>query len=151
MGPKNEVEDDQFNKEFSSLVQTAYKDLFEIHGDRAWALDRDSLITFFRHSDDTSAVIGGRQAGVFLALAGLSGHGELPAAKKASTKTPQKVSSTSKAKAQTKTAKATSTPAVEAVNKKERDVGLTVRIEINLPADGLRKPTIASSRASART
>ena len=29
-------EDGDFNKEFAPLVQSAYKDLFEIHGDRAW-------------------------------------------------------------------------------------------------------------------
>ena len=83
-------QDGDFNKEFAPLVQSAYKDLFEIHGDRAWTLDKDSLITFFRQSDDTSAVIGGRQANVFLALAGLSGHGELPVAKKAASKATQK-------------------------------------------------------------
>lgn len=86
----SQQEDDKFSKEFASLVQAAYKDLFEIHGDSAWALDKGSLITFFRQSDDTSAVIGGRQAAVFLALAGLSGQLKLPAAKKGSTQAPQK-------------------------------------------------------------
>ena len=132
-------EDDKFNKEFASLVQAAYKDLFDIHGDLAWTLDKDSLITFFRQSDDTSAVIGGRQAGVFLALAGLSGHGELPAAKKAPAKAPQKTSTAIKKKSQSKAEKAPTKPMVEVSNNTQRDVGLTVRIEINLPADGTQE------------
>ena len=42
--------DDAFAKEFSSLVKKAYEDLFEIHGEKGWTLDKTGLITFFRQS-----------------------------------------------------------------------------------------------------
>jgi hypothetical protein len=86
-------------------------------------------------------VIGGRQAAVFLALAGLSGQLELPAAKKGSTQAPQKPSGASKTKAQNKDKTETprTKPLSEPSNKTERDVGLTVRIEIILPADGTQE------------
>lgn len=132
-------QDDRFSKEFSSLVQSAYKDLFDVHGESAWKLDKDSLVTFFRQSDDTSAVIGGRQAAVFLALAGLSGHAELPTAKKATSKAPLKSSGVSKSKSKSKTVKLPSKATSDGQNRLERDFGLTVRIEINLPADGAQE------------
>lgn len=127
--------DDKFKSEFASLVKTAYKDLFDVHGDSAWNLDKHSLITFFRNSDDTSAVVGDRQAAVFLALAGLAGHGEVPTPKKTSSKVATKATASSKQQS-----KSTKTPKerVAAGNTRDsgRDLGLTVRIEINLPADG---------------
>lgn len=69
--------DEDFSKQFATLVQKAYSSLFELHGEDAWNLDSDELITFFRQSDQTSATIGGRQAATFKVLAGLSGHGEV--------------------------------------------------------------------------
>jgi len=131
-------EDDKFSGEFGALVKSAYKDLFDVHGDSAWGLDKDALITFFRSSDDTSAIIGSRQAGVFLALAGLAGHGEVPTAKKtlgkAPTKSPTKVPV--KLPKTTKSGKDGKDLSGSKKGDSERDIGLTVRIEINLPADG---------------
>jgi hypothetical protein len=128
-------EDDKFSNEFGALVKAAYQDLFDVHGDSAWGLDKNSLITFFRNSDDTSAVIGSRQAGVFLALAGLAGHGDIPSPKKtsgkAATKSPAKVEVKSQ-----KTPKGSQKTADKNTTNSGREVGLTVRIEINLPADG---------------
>jgi uncharacterized protein DUF5343 len=132
-------EDDKFSKEFGLLVQSAYKDLFQVHGEGAWTLDKDSLITFFRQSDDTSATIGGRQASVFLALAGLSGHGDAPVPKKTTSKTSQKSAGASKRVAKVKTEKPAAKPENDGSKKVTRDLGLTVRIEINLPADGAQE------------
>ena len=105
-----------------------------MHGDGTWKLDKNSLITFFRQSDDTGAVIGGRQAAVFLALSGLSGHGEVPTPKATTTKSKSKASTATKKK---NTAQKSKEKTI-VVNKSDpsRDLGLTVRIEINLPADG---------------
>ncbi len=52
--------DEDFSAHFGALVQKAYSSLFELHGNDAWNLDSDELITFFRQSDQTSATIGGR-------------------------------------------------------------------------------------------
>ncbi len=130
--------DDEFAKEFSSLVEKAYSSLFELHGSSAWQLDIDELITFFRQSDQTSATIGGRQTSTFKILAGLSGHGDTPEPK------PRKAS---------KSAKPTKSTKVEPSNNVKKDqvdggqqkkegkssFGLTVRVEINLPADGTKE------------
>src|SRR5262245_56617746 len=50
-----------FSQDFSKMVRKAYSDLFELHGEGSWALDTDSLITFFRSTDDTTAIVGKRQ------------------------------------------------------------------------------------------
>lgn len=132
--------DDEFAKDFSELVSSAYADLFALHGEESWALEQSKLISFFRASNESSAVVGQRQASTFQALAALSGHAELPAGKsptkKAANKS-QKAKPTDKAQVTkpapastvTKTEKATITG-----ERKTRDLGLTVRIEINLPA-----------------
>ena len=135
--------DEDFSKQFSVLVKKAYEALFELHGDDAWNLDNDELITFFRQSDQTSATIGGRQAGTFKVLAGLSGHGDIPE---------PKAKKSSKAVATPKAAKKSVTIQSHLPAKKEgvvlgdqsknaegNGIGLTVRVEINLPADGTKE------------
>lgn len=127
----------EFQKEFSEMVKTAYLGLFKLHGDAAWKLDLDKLISFFRNNDQTSSVVGTRQARTFLTLATISGKSD-------EQKTTQKKPSVSKKgeKHQINKGKK-ATPSKEkklqnndsllndeTVNK----FGLTVRIEINLPA-----------------
>jgi len=130
-------DDAKFQNEFAHLVKNGYKDLFDVHGDGAWTLDKHSLITFFRNSDDTSATIGERQAGVFLALAALAGHGEVPAPKKSSPKATTKDAS---AKVSAKPKKAPkSKDTATGMSGATKDFGLTVRVEINLPADGTQE------------
>jgi len=103
------------------------------------------LISFFRNSDHTSAIVGQRQTSTFQALAILSGKlesgvarsapvkaAQLKTIKKASPKTKQKQESNVKADP---TPPASSAPAAT-FNGNGADVGLTVRIEINLPAAG---------------
>lgn len=131
--------DDEFAKSFEALVKKSYSALFDLHGDDSWALDEDDLITFFRQSDQTSSTIGKRQAGTFKILAGLAGHGELPAPRGAKTK--------NKGATKKKAAKVSPKPKGKGVTPKEdnsheeagKNIGLTVRIEINLPADGSKE------------
>jgi|SRR3989344_5129069 len=131
--------DEEFSKAFEALIRKSYSALFDLHGDNSWSLDEDDLITFFRQSDQTSATIGKRQAGTFKILAGLSGHGELPAARAAKGK--KQLEAKTKAVKSSVKPKETSTPAGGSSSKPEgnKNIGLTVRIEINLPADGSKE------------
>jgi hypothetical protein len=74
-------DDEAFQKEFSLLVRNAYSELFNLHGDNTWTLDQNSLMTFFRSSDQSTAIVGQRQAATFRLLAAFSGHGDVPEAK----------------------------------------------------------------------
>jgi len=132
--------DEEFSKQFAPLVEKAYSALFELHGENAWKLDTDKLITFFRQADQTSSAIGGRQAGTFKVLAGLSGHGELPEVK---TKKPA-ANKTDKADKKPKPAKESKANQQISTNPgadyhPNGAIGLTVRVEINLPADGTKE------------
>lgn len=135
-----------FQEHFAAVVKTSYKELFDIHGDKAWELDINKLITFFRHSDQSSVVVGGRQANTFKALAAFSGYGELLETKE---KSAVKKTSNTKAVVTSPTpAKAKKNIALQVVSAEKapvdihkatvtnRDIGLSVRIEINLPAQG---------------
>lgn len=129
--------EDAFANEFETLVKESYEELFELHDDGAWNLDRASLTQFFRTSDHSTDVVGQRQAGTFIALAGLSGHAPLPSrkegapARKAARTAPPRKTRERKEKA------ATDRVDVGVGNGEgARQVGLTVRIEVNLPADG---------------
>lgn len=133
----NVHDDAAFSQEFAKLVKKAYDDVFELHSESAWTLDTNSLITFFRSTDDTTAIVGKRQASTFQLLAAFSGHKELPAEKPAgakpsrpATEKREKTPSLRKPASRPEPAEA-NPPASEA-----RAVGLTVRVEINLPADG---------------
>lgn len=133
-----------FQKGFAGIVQAAYKDLFELHGDGAWTESYDSLITFFRNADETSDIVGRRQAATFQTLATLAGklEGQLP---KASTTRAKKADTTT---ARKRAIKATVTKpsakpsgeqnAADTVGRRglSGEMALTVRVEINLPADG---------------
>lgn len=126
--------DADFQKDFGALVKTAYSDLFQLHGDKAWGLDKDSLITYFRSSDQTSSIIGQRQAATFQVLAALSGHGDIPEKKEQKSKK----ASASKAAPKKKAASVKNEnppPAVTVQPSGTSDVALTVRVEVNLPAD----------------
>lgn len=126
-------EDAAFFEAFSPVVRDAYSGLFDLHGDDAWNTGRESLIGFFRKSDRTSATVGGRQASTFLMLAQLSGHGESSGAKpRKSNEKARAVAGASKKKTGT-VAHATQQPAEPSISLADK-VGLTVRIEINLPA-----------------
>lgn len=132
-------DDKEFQKAFSKLVMKSYNDLFDLHGEKAWALDTDSLITFFRQSDQTSAITGKRQAATFSILAAFSGVGEIPQTKTTITKPSTKSFKPKKEKAKvqdSRGSKAEKPGQGNTIIERESPIGLTVRIEINLPADG---------------
>lgn len=129
--------DEDFAKAFEKEVKSAYSDLFDLHGDDAWSKDKVDLITFFRHSDQTSAIIGGRQASLFLAFAALAGHGEIAqpksspapqAAKSATTKTTKKKNAADKPNSK-------SSGGLASEETSSDSFGLSVKIEVNLPAN----------------
>ena len=125
-------DDTEFQQQFSKLVLSSYTALFDLHGDSAWGQSLDSLIQFFRTTDATSAVVGRRQAATFLHLSQLAGHGT-PIDRKPK-RTPSATSSKER-----RTKRAVTTSASVSAPPPERakpQMGLTVRIEINLPADG---------------
>lgn len=130
-------DDAQFSKGFSGLVSKAYSELFDLHGDGAWDLDNPALINFFRTHDETTAVVGKLQASTFKGLAAYAGHGDIPVAKSTGAKGKAKPS---KQQAKTPAAAAPVAPvhasAAAKIQNTPGSVGLTVRIEINLPADG---------------
>lgn len=130
-------EDKEFHESFAGIVQNAYKGLFDIHKDEAWNLPDNKLVAFFRQTDQSSQIVGSRQAKTFRFLAAYVGKSSEP--KPAPKSRPQQKSASVKA--------AKSSPKL---NGKERDsnttgigqqqpngkVNLTVRIEVNLPAGG---------------
>lgn len=69
--------EEDFKKAFEGLLREAYKDLFELHGDKVWEMDGDELVHYFRQTDQTSAAIGQRQARVFQTFGAIAGHGEI--------------------------------------------------------------------------
>ena len=133
-------DDKEFQKSFGTMVKDAYSDLFETHGGGAWELGEDSLITFFRAADQTTAIVGKRQAGTFLALSSLAGHRDMPVPKAMSSadigKGKAKKKETTK-KVSSESAKSGKVVVGNQIGAEfNQAYGLTVRIEINLPLGG---------------
>lgn len=132
--------EDAFAKAFEVLIKEAYSDLFELRGDDAWSLGRSELVTYFRTTDKTSEVIGGRQAGLFQTFRMLAGHEQI--SEKTSTSSTPKTRNSKPKIAAPKSAKIVDkeVPLSEVKLSKDkdgrRDMAMTVRIEINLPANG---------------
>ena len=148
----NQHNDSDFREQFSKLVEQAYHELFDLHGSDAWGLPIDKLIAFFRNHDGTSDIVGKRQASTFQTLARISGKavdesdpakssgsGHAKVAKKvASAKKPtnftEKTAASPPAPAGTHVS--APAPALNGGAFDNANVGLTVRIEINLPPGG---------------
>lgn len=130
--------DEEFQKAFSEIVSKAYHELFELHKDEAWLLDDESLITFFRQSDQSTEIVGKRQAVTFKALSGIAGKRETSAPRATTGSRSTAKGLEQKAKANKATGTKRNAPEVNAPPKSDRELpfGLTVRIEINLPSDG---------------
>jgi len=128
-------ENDKFQAAFSELIKKAYHRLFDDHGERAWDLDTDALITFFRQTDESSGVVGARQAATFSTLSALAGHGDSPVAR---TPTEKKARTARKTEDRAPHApiseQALSTPATFR-GPEIGQLGLSVRVEVNLPTD----------------
>jgi hypothetical protein len=134
-------ENEAFKQAFEGLIRNSYKDLFDLRGDDAWTMNKDELTGYFRSADKTSDVIGTRQAALFHTFRTLAGHEQVPA-------TPQNggaprvaarasKSKTIKTKERVRASVPIEAPVVATPSKK--DMALTVRIEINLPAEASRE------------
>lgn len=145
-GVFNKHDDAEFQTGFAELVQAAYADLFGLHGETVWSLPTDKLISYFRNTDHTSAIVGQRQASTFQALATLSGktdgasraavskpkRSETPVPKAAKSAVPSKRATAEPAPVSTAAPSQTSPNS----GRHASGVALTVRVEINLPAGG---------------
>ena len=137
-------DDVEFQTGFGEIVKSAYSELFDLHGDAAWNLERGKLIGYFRQADQTSEVIGTRQASVFSVLAALSGKAPDGATSSRPTPKPNTGSkprvsanqSNSNATRKPPTTKDTQTIDVGKNGGGASGVTLNVRIEVNLPAGG---------------
>lgn len=138
-----------FNEGLEAAMRRAYAPLFGEMGDEALDADRTSLAHWFRASDRTTELVGGRQASTFLTLAALAGHGELPARATATKRTATNGTAPAKKAAAKKSAtkKDAETPKADGGTddgddegkpkaKNGHGVGLSVRIEVNLPPGG---------------
>jgi hypothetical protein len=133
---------EDFQKDFELMIRDAYVDLFALYtGDAAWTLPPDKLKAFFRHSDQSTDLVGQLQATTFQRLAAFAGHGQIqaPPQPKSTTKPSPAKPVPEKFVGHAKTNDAA--PATLASQKGQsgdtpRDVGLTVRIEVNLPSGG---------------
>lgn len=128
-----------FPSALEQIIKEKYDALFEMRGDEAWVLDRDALISFFRGTDKTSATVGARQALTFSALSSMAGKRD--AAPRPASSTVAKPRASVKIKPDKAAKKdleitdpnmSTAKPSGASSN----DMALTVRIEINLPANG---------------
>lgn len=137
--------EEDFRKGLGALVESAYSELFSERGESAWTEERDTLSTWFRVKDKTSDLIGGRQASTFLTLSALAGHGEPPrpvAPAKPRTKAPSKPAGAPRSdtsSSEVGRGAGSSGPAVPSIPSSSGDsdrIGLTVRVEVNLPATG---------------
>lgn len=133
--------DDQFPGAFEAMVKAAYHDLFELRGDDAWTMTKSELTGYFRTTDKTSEVIGGRQAGLFQVFAALAGHET--GSEKGTPKNPAKPRAVKPKPKPATGSQAKADFAPESPVKVElaaagqrKDMALTVRIEINLPSNG---------------
>lgn len=139
----NQHDDAAFQAGFAELVASAYSDLFTLHGEQAWTLPTDKLISYFRNTDHTSALVGQRQASTFQALSALAGRSDnaprvaakSKAADRQQVKAPVKRATVTPPPAQKVPAPAP-TDSAQKQTQGASGMALTVRVEINLPAGG---------------
>jgi len=139
--------DNKFRAGLEAAMRQSYANLFNEMGDEALNADRGRLIGWFRGSDRTSDLVGQRQAMTFQALAAYAGHGEMPIIRSNGAKK-SVASPTKPTKATAKKAAAPAQPVAEqsagqgnslhqaSGSRETSDLGVTVRIEVNLPTEG---------------
>lgn len=139
--------DDSFRAGLEAVVRESYTQLFDEMGTGALEAGKEDLTHWFRAADKTSAVVGQRQASTFQTLAALAGHGEVPASRgnnKATASGGAKKAQPAKKVAKKASGSPSAKPPTGTVvdsgagsgSKTDSDVGLTVRIEVNLPPGG---------------
>jgi hypothetical protein len=128
-------EEDRFQAAFSELIKKAYHRLFDDHGEGAWDLDTNALITFFRQTDESSGVVGARQAATFSTQSALAGHGEAPAPRTPIVKKARTARRTEDGAARVSTSEQPLSKPATFSGAGIGQLGLSVRVEVNLPAD----------------
>ena len=140
----SKADDSEFQTSLAGIVERHYVDLFQLHGEDAWTLDRTALVTYFRGNDQTSAIVGSRQAITFQILSTSSGYVSAKATGKPKTRQREEQQTR---KPKTRKPATTQTEPPDGVGRKQhttpgdtngRSIGLTVRIEVNLPTDADR-------------
>jgi hypothetical protein len=133
--------DDDFKTGFATMIKDAYKSLFDLHQDDAWALEKPKLVSFFRTEDKSTELVGNRQADTFIRLAELAGKRQSGVTTNGNAPKRDAVKRDSKPAAKAKTEKAgrAGSQNVEVEIPKAGDgdgaaVSLAVKIEVNLPA-----------------
>ena len=122
-----------FEMEFSKVIKSAYAKLFDLHDEAAWTLSENELITFFRQTDQTSLVIGKRQAKVFQMFASLCGKvAPLPVKAQRSAKSGSQATK-KKRTSLTKDEKHKGVAEMTSEKKISQALGLSIKIEVNLP------------------
>lgn len=132
------AKEEEFQEAFSKLVKSSYSKLFDLHSDAAWTLTDSDLLSFFRATDRTSEAIGKRQVRVFQTLAALSGKIEAPAKRTRQTSASSDKPTTSKP-AKTSSSKKQSTSGKHASNSPFDHLGMSIKIEVNLPSDASKE------------
>jgi hypothetical protein len=126
--------DEEFQKEFGEMIRDSYGELFTHYNEDAWELPDGKLVAFFRTTDQTSNITGKRQANTFQTLAGIAGHGQAPPSPKPKQpRDPKPKQGKTEKTGAAYTAEDRSEARHADRNGAFRDVGLTVRIEVNLP------------------
>jgi hypothetical protein len=139
--------DDVFRPGLEKRVRAAYSQLFEEMGEETQTASREALTNWFRAADKTSALVGQRQASTFQTLLALAGHGDVPATRTgtsrkavAGTPAPKKATTNKASSSRTSTARTPRPKSREEQDdskiRNSSEVGLTVRIEVNLPPSG---------------
>jgi hypothetical protein len=138
--------DEEFRSGLEKRLRVAYSQVFDEMREEALTADKDALTGWFRAADKTSALVGQRQAATFQTLVALAGHGDVPASRAAkpqtsgsrrplSKATAEKASASNVSKRQASQANPPAGPG-ESEASNSSGLGLTVRIEINLPPTG---------------
>ncbi|GAB4336363.1 MAG: DUF5343 domain-containing protein [Dehalococcoidia bacterium] len=125
--------DQEFARAFEPAVREAYDALFKDHGDEAWGLGQDRLVTFFRTMDESSDVVGRRQATTFLTLSAIARGEDLANAGRQQRREPQSVQAPGTSRRNQESKGKARQKRGSAQQGDYKDVALAVRIEINLP------------------
>jgi hypothetical protein len=131
--------EETFKAGLEAAVREAYADVFGDLADGALNADRDVLMHWFRAADKTSHLVGQRQAATFQTLTAIAGHGALPTVRAATTakKAPhsESIKKTAAKKTAAKKDPAQQPPEIndDGIGSGGNGVGLSVRIEVNLP------------------
>lgn len=126
--------DDEFREGLAKLLEASYEALFELHGDAAWSISKEKLITFFRQRDKSSELVGKRQADTFLKLAELAGKRSSLELANGVDSGKRDVDRPSSRREPARQPQRASLPKEKGGVALEPSVSLAVRVEVNLPA-----------------